>query len=153
MKAKHGRKNLTFSNRAQANSLKSEIQFVLDTDSASFERHHSVCFFVQLALHELIGHGCGKLYQEYEPGVFNFDVDKMPVNPFTNEVVRTWYGVGETPEAAFSGVCTAYIECLAEGIGLYLMSVDGVLQTLVPSMDLETDDGKLFLYRKKMLGD
>lgn len=97
-------------------------------------------FFFQLALHEMLGHGCGKLLQETAPGVFNFDRAAMLLNPLTKKPVDTWYGVGETPESAFADIATAYVECLAEGIGLYMMSVDGVLQTLAPDEDLNPDE-------------
>lgn len=117
------------------------LQHVVEQDVESFEKHSYLCFFLQLALHELIGHGCGKLLQETEPGVFNFNKDDLPWNKFTGEQVNSWYNIGETPESAFGGIATAYIECLAEGIGLYLMSTDGVLETLAPETNFKKDDG------------
>ncbi|KAG5755673.1 hypothetical protein H9Q70_001741 [Fusarium xylarioides] len=141
IKADFGRKNLTFSNRVAANnSSAQEHRFLSQNDIEVFEANRSLCFFLQLALHELIGHGCGKLFQESESGSFNFDRHHMPKNPFTDKHIGSWYGPGETPETAFSGIATAYIECLAEGIGLYLMSADGVLSTLAPDTTSDIDD-------------
>ncbi|KAG5813677.1 hypothetical protein H9Q74_012556 [Fusarium xylarioides] len=141
IKADFGRKNLTFSNRVAANnSSAQEHRFLSQNDIEVFEANRSLCFFLQLALHELIGHGCGKLFQESESGSFNFDHHHMPKNPFTDKHIGSWYGPGETPETAFGGIATAYIECLAEGIGLYLMSADGVLSTLAPDTTSDIDD-------------
>lgn len=92
---------------------------------------------LQLALHELIGHGCGELLQETKWGTFNCDKNNMPINPLIGEAVSTWYGIGETPESVFG---VAYIECLAEGIGLYLMSADGVLDTVMPDAEVMVDE-------------
>lgn len=144
IKAEFGRKNLTFSNRVAANnSSAQEHRFLNQSDIEAFEANRSLCFFLQLALHELIGHGCGKLFQESESGSFNFDRHHMPKNPFTDKPIESWYGPGETPETAFGGIATAYIECLAEGIGLYLMSADGVLSTLAPDTTSDIDEGKI----------
>ncbi|KAF5705599.1 dipeptidyl peptidase III [Fusarium mundagurra] len=139
--ADFGRKNLTFSNRVAANNPSAqEHRFLNQDDIEVFEANRCLCFFLQLALHQLIGHDCGKLFQESESGSFNFDRHHMPKNPFTDKPIESWYGPGETPETAFGGIATAYIECLAEGIGLYLMSADGVLSTLAPDTTSDIDD-------------
>ncbi|CAF3485325.1 unnamed protein product [Fusarium graminearum] len=141
IKAEIGQKNMTFSNRVAANNASGqEHRFLNPVDVELFEANRSLCFFLQLALHELIGHSCGKLFQETESGYFNFDPHKMPKNPFTGKPVESWYGLGETPETSFGGIATAYIECLAEGIGLYLMSADGVLGTLAPDTTSNIDE-------------
>ena len=95
---------------------------MLPEDIDQYRKLKPLCFFLQLAAHELIGHGCGRLLKEVEPSKFNFDRGNPPISPVTHEPVKTFYGPSETPESVFGSVATAYIECLAEGIGLYLMS-------------------------------
>lgn len=66
---------------------------------------------MQVGLHELLGHGTGKLYAETSPGEFNFDVQNPPINPVTGEKVKTWYKVGQTWGSVFGGVAASYEEC------------------------------------------
>ena len=48
-----------------------------------------------VALHELLGHGTGKLFQKGEDGELNFDPDKVK-NPFTGADITTFYSATET---------------------------------------------------------
>lgn len=57
------------------------------------------------AQHELLGHGCGKLLQETEPGKYNFDVNDPPTSPITGKPVTKWYKPGETWGTVFGGKC------------------------------------------------
>ncbi len=41
------------------------------------------------AIHELLGHGSGKLLSETSLGVYNFDRDNHPSNPITGKAVET----------------------------------------------------------------
>ncbi|CAK7231608.1 hypothetical protein SCUCBS95973_007974 [Sporothrix curviconia] len=137
---KYGYKNLTFTNRAKANSAVADQDYIVDKDVASYEKHFDMSFFFQLALHEMLGHGCGELCRETAPGQFNFDPADMPVNPLTNEPVNSWYSLSHPPEAAFVGIATGYVECLAEGIGLYIMSSEGAQKILAPHTELDMDE-------------
>lgn len=110
-----------------------KVPFVQKQDLDLFKDLKPECFFLQLAAHELIGHGCGKLLQEIEPSNFNFDRQHPPISPITNQPISTWYKPGETPMSVFGGLATAYVECLAEGIGLYLMSEASLVRILPPT--------------------
>lgn len=137
---KYGRKNLTFSNRVSANGAEREIEYIQDDDAELFRKLHSTCFFVQLAGHELLGHGCGRLFKEDDEGRCNFDQASPPVCPISKEPIQSWYKPGETPESVFGGLYTAYDECLAEGIGLFLMSEKALIETLLPGTSVDYKD-------------
>ena len=72
------------------------------------------------ALHELFGHGSGKLFKKDEKGDFNFDKDKV-INPLTKEKINSYYLPGETYESKFSSICRALEEGRADFVALYLV--------------------------------
>lgn len=75
-------------------------------------------FFIQVGLHELLGHGSGKLLGEDSDNKLNFDVNL--INPLTNKPVETYYKKGQNYESVFGAMSCAYEECRAETVGLYL---------------------------------
>ena len=75
---------------------------------------------LKTALHELFGHGSGKLFRKDEKGEYNFDKDKV-INPLTKEKINNYYLPGETYESKFSSFCRALEEGRADYIALYLV--------------------------------
>jgi dipeptidyl-peptidase-3 len=47
-----------------------------------------------VGIHELLGHGTGKLFQENAKGEKNFPADF--IHPLTGQPLSTWYKPGET---------------------------------------------------------
>ena len=72
------------------------------------------------ALHELLGHGSGKLFTVDENGKYNFDKENI-ISPLTKEKIESCYSPGETYESKFSVFCRALEEGRADYIALYLV--------------------------------
>ena len=77
-------------------------------------------FEVQVGLHELLGHGSGKLFYagNYPEGL---------TSPLTGEKVGT-YAAGETYDSVFTSLGSSYEECRAECVGLHLCLEPGVVE-------------------------
>lgn len=103
------------------------VPFIRDEDRELYLKHHNMSFEVQVGLHELLGHGSGKMFQETEKGKYNFDIDNPPTNPVTNEPIRTWYKLGQTWGSVFGGMGPSYEECRAESVAMSLGSDFDVL--------------------------
>ena len=72
------------------------------------------------ALHELLGHGSGKLFKINKNGEYNFDKEKL-INPLTKEKINSWYLPDETYETKFKAICISLEEGRADYIALYLV--------------------------------
>ncbi|PTQ38966.1 hypothetical protein MARPO_0048s0075 [Marchantia polymorpha] len=115
----YGCRNVCLSNVLEAHYPDTKTTFLRDDDIELLKRTKKEVFIVQLACHELLGHGSGKLFSQDSGGVYNFPYGKIK-HPFTHEAVVSCYGPGETWNSKFGGISGAFEECRAECVGLFL---------------------------------
>lgn len=96
------------------------IPFIAEADLALYQKFRDPAFEVQVGIHELLGHGTGKLLQETAPGTYNFDIKSPPISPVTNKPVTSWYKPQQTWGGVFSAVAASYEECRAECVAMAL---------------------------------
>ncbi|KAM6435039.1 dipeptidyl peptidase 3 isoform 1-T1 [Liasis olivaceus] len=120
---------------------KEKLTFLAEEDKDLYIQWKGPSFEVQVGLHELLGHGSGKLFVQDDLGAFNFDQTAV-INPETGELIRSWYQAGETWDSKFSSVASSYEECRAECVGLYLCLNKDVLRIF----ELKGEDAENVIY-------
>ncbi|VEN35439.1 unnamed protein product, partial [Callosobruchus maculatus] len=82
--------------------------------------------FFKVGLHELLGHGSGKLLRREEDNTFNFPPTLL--DPLTGKPPASYYEPGDTYDTCFGPLSSTYEECRAECVGLYLSVEPEVLK-------------------------
>lgn len=116
-----GFKNVSLGNILNAKSGNEPITFIHEKDFDLFNKYRNDSFEVQVGIHELLGHGSGKLLSELHDGSFNYDNANPPLG-IDGKPVTTYYKKGETWGSKFGSLAGAYEECRAEVIALYLIT-------------------------------
>ncbi|KAH3674415.1 hypothetical protein WICMUC_003252 [Wickerhamomyces mucosus] len=116
-----GFKNVSLGNILNAKSGKEPITFISNSDYELFNKYRNDSFEVQVGIHELLGHGSGKLLSELDDGTFNYNNSSPPLG-LDNKPITTYYKKGETWGSKFGSLAGAYEECRAEVIALYLIT-------------------------------
>lgn len=115
-----GFKNVSLGNVLSAKAPNEPIPFIRPEDLDLYQSNRDQAFEVQVGIHELLGHGTGKLLQETSPDQFNFDRSKPPISPITNKPITTYYKPGQTWSSVFGGFSASYEECRAECVAMAL---------------------------------
>ncbi|AET40012.1 dipeptidyl-peptidase III Ecym_5245 [Eremothecium cymbalariae DBVPG len=116
-----GFKNVSLGNIVSSTLSSKETTFLHAQDDVLFRKYQAESFEVQVGIHELLGHGSGKLLCELEDGSFNFDKENPPIG-LDGKPVSTYYRKGETWGSKFGGLAGPYEECRAEVIAMYLIT-------------------------------
>lgn len=132
-------------NVLSAKAPKEKIPFISEADLEIYQKYRDPAFEVQVGIHELLGHGTGKLLQETAPGVYNFDIKNPPVSPITNKPISTYYKPGQTWGSVFGSIAASYEECRAECVAMALSCDFEILRIFgfgdgKPDMDGEAGD-------------
>lgn len=113
----YGFKNVSLGNVVSANPKnprKEEVISFLGPDyQAIFKKWRDDAFEVQVGLHELLGHGSGKLLQETDSDVFNFDKQDPRGS--------SYYKSTDSWGSLFGTTAGSYEECRAELVAIYLL--------------------------------
>ncbi|XP_063222165.1 dipeptidyl peptidase 3 isoform X3 [Bacillus rossius redtenbacheri] len=121
-----GFKNVSLGNVIPAYFKEPKIAFLGKEDAELLDKYRVSAFEIQVGLHELLGHGSGKMFAE-EGGKLNFDPQAVK-DPFTSKPITSYYKEGETYDSKFTTMSSTYEECRAECVGLYLSLVQDVVR-------------------------
>ncbi|KAM9874788.1 dipeptidyl-peptidase 3 [Verticillium dahliae] len=125
-----GFKNVIIANRMAAESQAEQYPFINASEAEQFKKHKFPAYYWWVVLHELLGHGTGRMMIEDVDGKFNFDIKNPPVNPINEEPITCWYKPGQTWTGQFGDPATTVDECRAELVGAYLMDDPELLDLL-----------------------
>ncbi|CAH8620959.1 unnamed protein product [Dicrocoelium dendriticum] len=134
-----GFKNVSLGNVLSAKFKDQKAEFLSDTDKPVFLANVESAFEIQVGLHELLGHGSGKLFRRNEDGTYNFDVENTK-DFITGGPVQHWYEPGENWDNKFASLSSAMEECRAECVGLYLCDLPIVLKLFGVGDECQTND-------------
>ncbi|KAK7014867.1 putative dipeptidyl peptidase [Favolaschia claudopus] len=133
-----GFKNVSLANILAAKAPGEELTFIHPDDAALYNEWDSRAFELQVANHELLGHGSGKLFQENASGKKNFSPEI--INPLTGKPISSWYLPGQTPDSVLGEVSSSMEECRAETAALYLASNPEILSIFGYTDKKEVED-------------
>lgn len=123
-----GFKNVSLGNVLSAKAPNEKTTFLSESDIELYDALRGPAFEVQVGIHELLGHGTGKLLSENKDGTFNFDKEHPPISPITGKPVTTYYKKGETWGSLFGAIAGSYEECRAETVAMYLATDASLLK-------------------------
>jgi dipeptidyl-peptidase-3 len=128
----NGFKNVVFQNKDEENKPpQTEFNFTLahvkdNEESDLINRFQKQAYQVQVAGHELFGHGSGKLIYRDENGKCPITA-AAPVEP--EKMLNTCYEKGDTYSSRFGDIGTSFEECRADLSGLWLEKFPEMYQT------------------------
>ncbi|KFY81724.1 hypothetical protein V500_11143 [Pseudogymnoascus sp. VKM F-4518 (FW-2643)] len=131
-------------NRMTAESSKSELcSYINGCEAETFQKHKFSAYYLWVVLHELLGHGTGKMMVQEGDDKYNFDITNKPIDPLTGKAITSWYKPGQTWTSQFGELATTVDECRAELVGAYLMDDPELLSLFGFTTDSEITNDDL----------
>ncbi|KAI1754488.1 peptidase family M49-domain-containing protein [Xylaria castorea] len=145
-----GFKSVIIANRMVAESTAIQWPFIPAEEMKLFQKHKYPAYYWWVVLHELLGHGTGRMMIEQSVGKFNFDSSNPPMNPLDGKPIRTWYRPGQTWTGQFGDLSTTVDECRCELVGAFLMDDAELLALLgyTEQTDVKASDLTYNLYQQ-----
>ncbi|BGP40068.1 hypothetical protein JCM10449v2_004026 [Rhodotorula kratochvilovae] len=140
-----GFKNVSLSNILSAKAANEQLTFIAPDEAEAYRAWEDKAFEVQVASHELLGHGSGRLFQEQADGSRNFDAEKT-VNPLTGKPITSWYKPGESYGSRIGPVSSSMEEMRAESVALYLATNKQILDIFGFASQADKDDLAYYMY-------
>lgn len=139
-----GFKNIIVANRMIIESKAKQYPFIDAAEAETFAKHKFPAYYWWVVLHELLGHGTGRMLVESKEGKYNFNIANPPINPLTGAPVTCWYKPGQTWTGQFGDLATTVDECRAELVGAYLMDDPALLELFgfTETSEIQADDRK-----------
>ncbi|ATY65681.1 dipeptidyl peptidase III [Cordyceps militaris] len=116
------------------------FHWVHPSQEHEFKRINHIIRFITTSIHELLGHGTGKLISETIAGVYNFDHNNPPVNSLTGKPIVSWYRPGQTWTSVFEKLAGTVEECRAMLISYYLGQGKDMLSIYDDDSDIKADE-------------
>ena len=107
-----------------------QCPFLDESEALTFQDHKYAVYYWWVVLHELFGHGTGKMMIQESEEEFNFDINNPPPNPLDGKPINSWYKPGQTWTGQFGDLATTVDECRAELVGAYLLDDHELLSLL-----------------------
>ncbi|KAF2972683.1 hypothetical protein GQX73_g857 [Xylaria multiplex] len=145
-----GFKSVIIANRMVIEGKAIQYPFIELSLADTFQKHKFPAYYMWVVLHELFGHGTGKMMVEAEEGKRNFDIENPPINPITGNPIASWYKPGQTWTGQFADLSTTVDECRAELVGAYLMDDLELLKLFgfTETSEIRADDVTYNLYQQ-----
>jgi dipeptidyl-peptidase-3 len=145
-----GFKNVIIANRMAVESEAKQYPFIDEPEAERFKKHKFPAYYWWVVLHELLGHGTGRMMVESTGENFNFDIKSPPINPITGGPITSWYKPGQTWTGQFGDLATTVDECRAELVGAYLMDDPELLELFGfhETSDIQAEDLAYNLYQQ-----
>ncbi|KAI1147263.1 peptidase family M49-domain-containing protein [Nemania diffusa] len=145
-----GFKSVIIANRMAVEGKAIQYPFIEPHRAKEFQKHKFSAYYMWVVLHELFGHGTGKMMVEADRGNYNFDIKDPPINSATGSPITSWYKPGQTWTGQFGDLATTVDECRAELVGAYLMDDLELLELFgfTETSHIRADDVTYNLYQQ-----
>ncbi|KAF8358036.1 hypothetical protein PRIPAC_93031, partial [Pristionchus pacificus] len=101
------------------NAWPESMRLIKNEDKGVLTEFNTRILEVSTGLHELLGHGSGKIFERKTDGTFNFDTENT-VDILTGGKVTSWYEPDQSYKSVFGDLATPFEECRAFAVSVVL---------------------------------